>query len=258
MVTTPPVNDARKAAFTEQLAPVLQSAERYTDVDLRRVSLAALHLDGDHQVAIVDALWTHAASSGRESVRLALELRRKAGVRTARPMGLSSARCVACLGPQVEDAGARCSWCGSEMPDAWYLVGLAPYAMAGATRARGHGREQLYVLLLGIALSDGTVSPEEQRALDGLAKMWGYEPPSQEELIRSKAFMRAGPMSISSDDAAMLRSFARRVALADGVVTEEETAALNILNAVLDRQAEARAVRHRREPRAGLKVLERP
>jgi hypothetical protein len=171
VVTTPPVNDARKAAFTEQLAPVLQSAERYTDVDLRRVSLAALHLDGDHQVAIVDALWTHAASSGRESVRLALELRRKAGVRTARPMGLSSARCVACLGPQVEDAGARCSWCGSEMPDAWYLVGLAPYAMAGATRARGHGREQTLARKRGAARDERCVNHRAQCNPSGLQRV---------------------------------------------------------------------------------------
>lgn len=250
-----PLAGAATEDFTLHLAPALQHAERYVDVDLRRVSLVALHTHAEHQVAIVEALWTAATPSGRETVRLAVELRRKAGARTARPLGVSSARCGACLGPQVEDAGARCSWCGSEMPDAWYLVGLAPYAMAGATRARTHGREQLYLLLLGIALADGEVSPEEQRVLDSLAKQWGYEPPPREELLRSKAFVKASHLATASDDAQLLRSFARRVALADGVVTEAETAALNTLNAVLDRQAEDREAKNRPDSRRGIHRL---
>lgn len=246
--------DARRSADPAPLRPVADeslcgnfapSASMFDDAAVGAVEVVAFEEAGAWTRVHIGVKWSADGSVNRDF----FVLRRAAGAKTDARRGLSTARCPACGAPPAERSEAACGYCGAALNDGkkdWVLTEIVPFgewrrpggvsAAAGRTLPAAAGLDwgadlspaDAFAILARATLADGEETLAERAFLEAYAKSRGLPAPKAAQIV---AAARAGLLDAPRpEDGAQAESMLRgmiRMSLADGVVTEDERAALH-------------------------------
>ncbi len=179
-------------------------------------------------------------SGGGELRRDFFVLCRAAGAKTDVRQGLRTARCASCGAPPAERSEAACGYCGAALNDGkkdWILTEIVPFgqwkrpagvAVAGLAWGVEMSPADAFAVLALAMLADGEESLAEKAFLEAYAKSRGLPAAKAAAIV---AAARAGLLDVpKAEDAGQAETMLRgmiRMSLADGVVTEDERAALH-------------------------------
>ncbi len=220
-------------------------AEAFENAAVGAVEVVAFENAGAWRRAHIAVKWS-AAGELRQHFFV---VSRAAGVKTDVRQGLRTARCPDCGAPPAERSQAACAYCSAPLNDGkkdWILTEIVPFgewkrpggvsaatariqsASAGLDWGAGMSPADAYAVLARAMLADGEESLAEKAFLEAYAKSRGL-PPAKAASISTAA--RAGLLDApKAENGAQAETLLRgmiRMSLADGVVTEDERAALH-------------------------------
>ncbi|MDD5304056.1 MAG: TIM44-like domain-containing protein [Elusimicrobia bacterium] len=250
--------DARRSADPAPLRPVADEAfcggfaagepAAFDDAAVGAVEVVAFEDAGAWTRVHIGVKW----SAGGEVRRDFFVLSRARGAKTDARRGLSTARCPSCGAPPAERSEAACGYCGAALNDGkkdWVLTEIVPFGewkRAPSSTASGGATSSPYGSVAGLdwggnlspadaygilaraTLADGEETMAERAFLEAYAESRGLPRPKAAEIA---AAARAGLLDAPRpEDGAQAEAMLRgmiRMSLADGVVTEDERAALH-------------------------------
>ena len=186
-------------------------------------------------------------SAGGELRRHFFVLQRVAGVKTDARRGLSTARCPSCGAPPAARSAAACGYCAAPLNDGkkdWVLTSVVPFgewqrpggvtatqampAVAGLDWGAEMSPADAFAVLARAMLADGESSLAERAFLEAYAKSRDLPPVKAAEIVAAaRAGLLDAPKAQDGVQAEILLRGMIRMSLADGVVTEDERAALH-------------------------------
>lgn len=240
---------ARAAALVEEAR-----GARWRDAAVGAVELIAceragafdrLHVQVKWEAAPLTRLGDKDQAGARMRQRHFFVLERAAGVKTDARGGLRTLRCPACGAPPAEKDQAACAYCGKPFNDGsrdWILREVVPFGrwrrpavsevaapppMPGLDWDQGVAPAEAAAVLARAMFADGEVSPHERRFLLEYGRARGLDGERVAQLVASAqgGLLDAPRPQDGGQAEAMLRGLIR-MSLADGRVTDGETAAL--------------------------------
>lgn len=243
-----PLRPVSEAAFCEAFVEGGWGAA-FASAAVGAVEVVAFENDGDWRRAHVVVKWS-AAGELRSHFFV---LRRAAGAVTDARQGMRTARCPSCGAPPTERSGASCEYCSSPLNDGkkdWVLSRLVPFgewkrpagvaaaparvqpALAGLDWGAELSAADAYGILARATLADGEETLAEKAFLASYARSRGLPPGKASEI---SAAARAGLLDApKAEDGAQAETMLHgmiRMSLTDGVVSEDERAALHAFGA---------------------------
>lgn len=247
--------DARRSSDPAPLRPVADEAfcaafetsgnAAFDDAAVGAVEVVAFEEAGAWARVHIGVKW----SAAGEVRRHFFVLSRARGAKTDARRGLSTARCPSCGAPPAERSEASCGYCGAALNDGkkdWVLTEIVPFGewkrpggvsvAAGRTQPPVAGLDwgadlspaDAFAILARATLADGEETLAERAFLEAYAKSRGLPAPKAAQIVTAA---RAGLLDAPKpEDGAQAESMLRgmiRMSLADGVVTEDERAALH-------------------------------
>ncbi len=245
--------EARRSSDVAPLRPVADEAfcrafdttgnAVFDDAAVGAVEVVAFEDAGAWARVHVGVKW----SAGGDLRRHFFVLQRAAGAKTDARRGLSTSRCPSCGAPPAERSEAACGYCSSPLNDGkkdWVLTDIMPFGEwrrpggVGATRAMppiagldwgaDMSPADAFGVLARAMLADGESNLAERSFLDAYAKSRGLPSAKAAEIVTAA---RSGLLDApKAQDGAQAETLLRgmiRMSLADGVVTEDERAALH-------------------------------
>lgn len=203
--------------------------------------LAFSEQEGRHR-AHLELQWTLESPQGLlRSVREVVVLDRAAAARTPERLGLSAARCIACLGPLDASGQAACPWCGKDVHDDWVLQAIEPHlswsqwflierrrvlsggeAGADAVTAQEASPEDVLRMLTAIALADGELDDREREHLKVRAEEWGISRDRAGRILAEARAVDVDRLPGGSREANRLIDEAIAVTLLDGTLDQRD------------------------------------
>jgi hypothetical protein len=247
--------DARRSGDPAPLRPVADEAfcrafadgapAAFDDAAVGAVEVVAFEEAGAWARIHIGVKW----SAGGEVRRDFFVLSRARGAKTDARRGLSTARCPSCGAPPAERSEAACGYCGVALNDGkkdWVLSEIVPFGewkrpggvsiaagriqpgVAGLDWGADLSPADAFAILARATLADGEETLAEKAFLEAYAKSRGLPAPKAAQIVTAA---RAGLLDAPKPaDGAQAESMLRgmiRMSLADGVVTEDERAALH-------------------------------
>ncbi len=247
--------DARRLGDPAPLRPVADDAfcgafaagepQAFNDAAVGAVEAAAFEESEAWTRVHIGVKW----SAGGEVRRDFFVLSRARGVKTDARRGLSTARCPSCGAPPAERSEAACGYCGVALNDGkkdWILTEVVPFGewkrpggvsvAAGRTQPPVSGLDwgadlspcDAFAILVRATLSDGEETLVERAFLEAYAKSRGLPAPKAAQIVTAaRAGLLDAPRPEDGAQAGSMLHGMIRMSLADGVVTEDERAALH-------------------------------
>jgi len=220
-------------------------AAAFENAAVGAVEVVAFEDAGSWRRAHIVVKW----SAAGELRRHFFVLSRAAEARTDARQGLHTSRCPSCGAPPAERSEATCAYCSAPLNDGkkeWVLTAIVPYgewkrpggvsvaaarvqpAIAGLEWGAGMSAVDAYGILARATLADGEETLAERAFLEAYAKSRRLPPGKAAEIgAAARAGLLDAPKAEDGEQAETMLHGMIRMSLIDGVVSEDERAALH-------------------------------